>query len=216
MPKQFPSFEERRSNEEFPRMTDATQRLLWYIEGLLETNLVVTDQAVVRGGPREPYAQKVPEDVRRHPISEEPLMTPKISSITVHISELRDLPGDWEEYHRHAHPDYDFCVFEGNIDDSILIRCCGEDHPKEHEPLLVKASSKPYVTVHDYVAAVHPWVLSHRDEILRYYETIFYFNNARKAKWVVSYIALNSIKLEEETRLVGNSIASSCRGNPTT
>ncbi|GAB1310194.1 hypothetical protein MFIFM68171_00404 [Madurella fahalii] len=44
---------------------------------------------------------------------------------------------------------------------------CGETSPKDHKPLVVEALEKPYVTVHDFVTAVHQWLIAHREEILQ-------------------------------------------------
>ncbi|KHO11186.1 Ferric reductase, NAD binding protein [Metarhizium robertsii ARSEF 23] len=65
----------------------------------------------------------------------------------------RDNWGDlWEEPHEHAQPGDEGCGF-GPSDD--------EDDPGH----LLDASAKEYVTVHDYVSAVHPWSMSHFDVI---------------------------------------------------
>jgi hypothetical protein len=48
-----------------------------------------------------------------------------------------------------------------------ILRCCGEDRPKEFVPLTVRASTQPYVTVKDHVDAVHPWLMQRRDDVLK-------------------------------------------------
>ncbi|KAL0934975.1 uncharacterized protein CTRU02_209566 [Colletotrichum truncatum] len=42
-----------------------------------------------------------------------------------------------------------------------------DDKPPTFEPLVVTASSGDFVTVHDFVSAVHPWLTARRDLILR-------------------------------------------------
>jgi hypothetical protein len=63
------------------------------------------------------------------------------------------------------------------------LRCCGFDRPPEHEALVVRRASlssgngamgaagdvqgtEPYLTVHDYVSAVHAWLVDRWDDIL--------------------------------------------------
>ncbi|KAI4593888.1 hypothetical protein KJ359_008931 [Pestalotiopsis sp. 9143b] len=49
-----------------------------------------------------------------------------------------------------------------------LMRCCDEDRSSAQAPsIVVRSSGKPYVTIHDYVTAVHDWLQTHRDDILR-------------------------------------------------
>lgn len=49
-----------------------------------------------------------------------------------------------------------------------LMRCCDEDRPSAQAPsIVVRSSGKSYVTIHDYVTAVHDRLQTHRDDILR-------------------------------------------------
>ncbi len=48
----------------------------------------------------------------------------------------------------------------------MLLRCCNTQRPKPLPPLVVTASTQPFVTVHDYVTAVHPWLLEQKADIL--------------------------------------------------
>ncbi|KAK0621894.1 hypothetical protein B0T17DRAFT_535328 [Bombardia bombarda] len=60
--------------------------------------------------------------------------------------------------------------WEEDSDTEFLIRCCGEDRPlrKRGQKLAVtpSAGSESFVTVQDYVSAVHPWLMSLRGDIL--------------------------------------------------
>ena len=164
----LPSYEELRRNHVFPFNKRATGRLLWYVEGPLQENVFVLGEDSDPTGPREPYAQQlISNDIQWHAISKEPLPEPNISSITVRIYALDLYPDDWEDsHHRHMDCDSAMSVYEERGGKKTLIDCCGEHRPADHIPLLVKASSQPFITVHDYVTAVHPWILSLRHEIL--------------------------------------------------
>jgi hypothetical protein len=46
-----------------------------------------------------------------------------------------------------------------------LLRCCRADRPrKKGETLLVKATGA-FLTIHDYLSVVHPWLLRRREDI---------------------------------------------------
>ena len=56
---------------------------------------------------------------------------------------------------------------EGDEQREVLLRCCQVDRPrKKKASLLVKASGE-FLTIHDYVSAVHPWLLGLRGKILQ-------------------------------------------------
>ena len=58
------------------------------------------------------------------------------------------------------------CIFGEDEDgESLLLECYGEKRPKPPLSSVVMASEKPYVTVHDYLSVVHPWLLGLRGEI---------------------------------------------------
>ena len=149
-------------------MTKATRRLLWYFEGSLEDSIFVVDNQWDPSGPRQPYAQRSSTgEMVLHPISKEPLTDPKISSINVKSRDLRNYPDNWAESHRHADLGLDGGVFEFAEDGERgrLLECCGEARPQNHVPLRVEASTEPYVTVYDYVTAVHPWMMNLREKV---------------------------------------------------
>ncbi|RBR25678.1 uncharacterized protein FIESC28_01641 [Fusarium coffeatum] len=168
MSTRLPSYEELRRNHVFPFNRRATGRLLWYVEGPLQENVFVRVEDSGPTGPREPYAQQfITNDTQWHGISKEPLTEPSISSITVRIYALDLYPDDWEDsHHRHMDCDSAMSVYEKRGGKKTLIECCGEYRPADHVPLLIKASSQPFIPVHDYVTTVHPWILSFQDEIL--------------------------------------------------
>lgn len=186
---QLPTFEALRSAHQPARLTDAFLRLLWTLQGPLSTSIMVMAEKQNPDTPREAYFRQTLAGTTWHPVADEALTQPPVSSITVGVYHLDMWADDWEEHHRHAEPGGAGCVFgpvdgqeqeqesggggrdEGDDDDDeqILLRCCGEDRPKDHVPLVVTAppsSGRQHVTVHDYVSAVHPWLMAQRDEIL--------------------------------------------------
>ncbi|KAI7777445.1 hypothetical protein LA080_003540 [Diaporthe eres] len=180
----LPSFETllhaaRTGTGPLPRLTLNACRLFLTLQGPMNVSVFVLDADRNPDATREPYFQRVdPDETIWHPISREPLTQPKVSSILVSVDDLEDFPSVWLDGHEpHAEPDSDDCVFgrlgaegAGDAEDGDgeveLLRCCGTDLPREIPPLLVEAAEGPYVTVHDYVAAVHPWLLGLRGNIL--------------------------------------------------
>lgn len=175
----LPSYGDLRQAHQQPRHGDATGRLFWQIQGPLETNVFVLSDAKNPDSAREPYVQQSSNSISWHPISQESLTRPPVSSIIVEVDQLKSWEEDWLESHRHACPGDPGCTYRKIFDDEEdenegneeeeglkLIQCCETERPKETLPLEVRASTQPYVTVHDYVTAVHPWLLSLRQDIL--------------------------------------------------
>jgi hypothetical protein len=69
-------------------------------------------------------------------------------------------------------PDYDEEEDEEGEGDGAagghLLTCCGEERPrgKAVSVMVEAAASHGFVTVHDYVSTVHPWLMSMREDIL--------------------------------------------------
>lgn len=111
-----------------------------------------------------------------HPMSESSLTEPPISSITVTLDDLDTREEDWVLEHMRDDGSGDD-VWE-NVDDDEggdggdgrkLVRCCNEDRPYAPAPLTIQGSTdKGYVTIRDYVVAVHALLQSHRDEIVQH------------------------------------------------
>lgn len=183
-----PTYEALRSAHQAVRLTDAALRLLWTLPGPLSTSVIVMAERQDPDSPREAYFQQTLGGTSWHAISSEALTQPHVSSITVAVDVLQIWADEWEECHRHAEPGDEGCVFgqvspgqegergrdqEEDADDGeeeqVLLRCCGEDRPKMHTPLVVmppSSSGRQYITVHDYVSAVHPWLIAQWNDIL--------------------------------------------------
>jgi hypothetical protein len=118
-----------------------------------------------------------------------PLTNPKISSVTVHVYDFDRWEEEWVELHR-GHVDLDDAVPYPYYDDNdfeteplpdddpeeddegpryTLLKCCGLKRPRgKAHTLVVKptVSGNNFITVHDYLSAVHPWLMSLREDIL--------------------------------------------------
>lgn len=186
----FPSYEVLRAPRQAPRNSTDLLRLRWKSFGPLATSIRVAANA---GDQPSAHDQTYDQGATgHHPILASSLTQPPISSIRVTQVHLDDWEQEWVDEHL-PHADYDGAVWTGGgegvtvtgLDETAtedqedadqgddetgrrLMRRCDEDRPPARGPgLVVRASSKPYVTIHDYVTAVHAWLQTHRDDILR-------------------------------------------------
>ncbi|OIW29558.1 hypothetical protein CONLIGDRAFT_680401 [Coniochaeta ligniaria NRRL 30616] len=142
--------------------TRSAQRLRWVLDGPLETAIAVLKQPYHDPDTTpEPYCTLQGNELVWHAVTQAPYTEPKVSSVTVSVTEIDDWEYQWSELHyRHTDPP------DGDDDDEDEddwpSECCG-DHADTK--LVVKATGE-YVTVHDYVSAVHPWLLRKHDELL--------------------------------------------------
>ncbi|KAI1109755.1 hypothetical protein F5Y14DRAFT_431321 [Nemania sp. NC0429] len=183
---QLPSYEElRRAADPVPIYSPEADRIYWTLNGPLHSSIWFLSH-----GSLKPYAQGTDEsNLTWHPISQYPLTEPKISSITVSVSPLDDWEGDWLELHRrHADPDprSNYCESRwGPLPDYIyipdpdreeepegrglhLLECCGFPRPRHiKSSIVVKPSpGNEFITIHDYLSTVHPFLLESRQNIL--------------------------------------------------
>lgn len=207
-------------------MTPEFQRIFWKLQGPLEACVFVVQDWHNKDLPREPYAQHgISGNTIWHIDAQAPLTEPKIESITVRVSALENWQGDWVEWHRHAELDDENCVFgeldpelyryteDENADDNEddeeddeaepdLLRCCDTDRPTRAPRLVVKPSdtSKGYVTVHDYISAVHPWLMGLREDIIQA-DNIWEDRKPESYKQlVVNYNGLSTLMILDEER----------------
>lgn len=183
-----PTFEELRAARRPILQTPDARRIFWSLDGPLSTSIQVMEDSS-NPDSLEPYFRQTTGGTSLHPISELPLTDPKISSVTVHVYDFDRWEEEWEELHN-GHVDLDGAVpypyyndndfetqplsdDESEEDDEgpqhTLLKCCGLKRPsgKAHT-LVVKptVSGKNFITVHDYLSAVHPWLMSLREDIL--------------------------------------------------
>lgn len=171
-----PSFEEHVSSGQPVRLSQHMQRIRWKPFGPLADSIYVAENSSEPSSPQQPY-QTGPTSF--HPISASPLSEPPISSITVTQSDLEYWEEDWVEEHV-PHADDDQAVWidlppgtvreeEVDGDDGEgrkLMRCCGTSRPVVPPALTVRSTSQQFVTIHDYITAVHPWLQTIKGSIL--------------------------------------------------
>ncbi|OTA63180.1 hypothetical protein K449DRAFT_381678 [Hypoxylon sp. EC38] len=183
---QLSSFNELRAAHHPPKLSPEMRRVFWAVDGPLSESVWIMES---RNNPDflEPYFRGDGERQNWHPVSQAPLTEPKVSSITVHVDELEDWEDNWLNFHQdHSDPDAGNERFEdgkltvlwGELPDykegkdeegrpAHLLMCCGSTRPRGKEGgMVVKPTSEDFITVHDYLSTLHPWLLSHRDDIL--------------------------------------------------
>ncbi|KAI7775117.1 LysM domain-containing protein [Diaporthe eres] len=148
----------------------AAKRLFWPLDGVFPTALSVM-KTPRSADDLEPYFQQTPGGGICHEIAQLPMTKPKVLSIEVSIYDLEQWEWNWvnDEDRPYAAEAKEDGSWEDSSDTEFLIRCCGEDRPlrKRGQKLVVTpAASGYFVTVHDYVSAVHPWLMGLRSEIL--------------------------------------------------
>ena len=47
-----------------------------------------------------------------------------------------------------------------------MLECCGQKRPWAYDTQLEVTAQGEFLTVHDYVSAVHPWLMARRDTVL--------------------------------------------------
>jgi hypothetical protein len=104
----------------------------------------------------EPYYQQAIDGdaVTWHAVSRAPLTEPKISSVTVEVDPLELWEYNWLQQN------------EPFPDEPTGFGVVGEQPRDKEVRLEVKAAPGEFLTVHDYVSAVHPWLMGLRGDIL--------------------------------------------------
>ncbi|KAK7959852.1 uncharacterized protein PG986_004706 [Apiospora aurea] len=199
----FPSFEELFKTGQRPRLTPEAARLYWELQDPLADAVSVMRADWREKGyfQREPYiiihetmanaadgggGSAATTSTTPHPIAAAPLTEPKISSITVQIDALEI----WEDYW-------------SEVEHMYYV----EDRPMKNWKLTVEPSSNTgaeagFVTVDDYLSALHPWLMDLRstiicaDNLLHQWEPMArpgYYN-----KLMVNHEIMNHIWIEDE------------------
>jgi hypothetical protein len=178
-----PSFEVAYETHEQVMFTHDALRLYWTLNGPLTRAISVMDDKFYDPDvPLESYYLQTESTPSWSSIAQSPLTEPKISSVTVGVEQLDDWEDEWMELHRdHVIPDPHS---SGNADEKFgplvdfdpdsdeegpehLLRCCGSDRPRKQKASLTVNATGDFLTVHDYVSAVHPWLMSLREKILQ-------------------------------------------------
>jgi hypothetical protein len=106
-------------------------------------------------------------------IANDPATNPPMRRITVCQPDLERWEYDWadnHEWHAINNPCAAWQVFEkdGYMWRIKLLGCCGEIRPtiQEYHRLIVRATTRPFVTVKDFISMVRPWLLAIQEDIL--------------------------------------------------
>jgi hypothetical protein len=143
--------------------------LFWPLDGLTPE----TSGLAVMAGPTSPDARAPYYHAATgawHPVSQLPVSEPRVASITVRVSELQDWEGNWEDVHC-EHVAGEEVGIEGEAGGD---QCCGTARPVGMRDVSVVVTGTGggdgggggFVTVHDYVTVVHPWLMGLRSGIL--------------------------------------------------
>ncbi|KAH6658186.1 hypothetical protein BKA67DRAFT_689361 [Truncatella angustata] len=189
----YTSFKELRSDEVI--FSPATRRLFWPLDGVFLTAISV--MKIPRSPEDlEPYFQPDTGGSGSgtwHEISQLPVTEPKVSSVEASVYGLDQWESDciaWHGVHEGGEFDPEYVTYgdlsdedrpyakepkedgswEEEEDTKFLLRCCGEDRPPRKRGLklvVTPSAGNHFVTVHDWVSAVHPWLVSLRDDVLR-------------------------------------------------
>ncbi|KAF2968640.1 hypothetical protein GQX73_g4878 [Xylaria multiplex] len=211
----LPSYEEFRHAGQLPYHTPEADRVFWTLNGPLHSSVWIMSH-----GSLKPYAQETDEsNPTWHPISQCPLTEPKISTITVKVDNLDRWEDDWLEIHReHAPeleepeageyrygplPDYDPERDEESLSEERplhLLECCDTPRPRgKISTIVVKPSpGNEFVTIHDYLSTLHPFLLASREDILNIANMWDQGDRPAEAKLMVNHNSLRSLRISLE------------------
>ncbi|GKT43426.1 uncharacterized protein ColSpa_03607 [Colletotrichum spaethianum] len=142
------------SNETLLRPSPASRRLLWTLNGPLESAIqVAPDQYYKPGDVMEPYFRLSEVNIAPswHPVSRESLMVPQVPAVTVRIECLDDWEQLWVELNR-------YCLDTKNDPQ--------RPRAKDVQLEVTKTAGSEFLTIHEYVSAVHPWLMGMRERLL--------------------------------------------------
>ena len=169
------------------------ERIFWPLDGVFPTAISVM-KTLKSTDALEPYfggdtsgsGSDSDSNGTWHAISQLSLTEPEISSITVSVMDFEHWEETWLDWHREhlEEPSRQFVLDEDNPkmrmiedgwetdsdDEGDLVTCCNEERPvaKQAVKLVVNpAAGREFVTIHDYLSAVHPWLISLRGEIMK-------------------------------------------------
>ncbi|WPH03970.1 Hypothetical protein R9X50_00685300 [Acrodontium crateriforme] len=223
----YPSFKDTRKARDCAFSDDAL-RLYWPLEDVFPSAIsVFSDEQTP--GELEPFFQPVSDGSGSgtwHEIAKLPITTSKVSSIVAELHGLDQWEPDWVAWHE-CHDSAEFTTYgdlsdedrpyakeqkedgswEEDSDTEFLIRCCGEERPLyKRGPFRLKITpsfGNDFVNIYDYVSAVHPWLMSLRDDFLRYATVArpgYYVRSVHNTKWMIGEGPDHEIFTEETWR----------------
>ncbi|KAE9375504.1 hypothetical protein N431DRAFT_403125 [Stipitochalara longipes BDJ] len=219
----YSSYRELRSNLLPVKLSDAAKRLFWPLDGVFPTAISVM-KTPRSPDSLDPYFQ--PDAVGSgsgsgtwHEISQLPVTDPKVSSVEVSVYDLESWRNRWLEQHR-EHIEGEYVTYgdlndderpypsemkeeggwESDSDTPYLVRCCGEDRPHNEVARLVitPSTDNHFVTVQDYVSAVHPWLMSLREDILQARKVVYGYLSLMSTEFMATGSGPDCIRIEEK------------------
>ncbi|KAL8305850.1 hypothetical protein RB597_003468 [Gaeumannomyces tritici] len=145
-------------------LSAAGRRLYWTLQGplpLASSVVSVMPENLNPDAPHEPYyLGQTPADAGTaeawHPISQEPITERPVASLSVMEANLKHWRDGW--YDTYIEPNDD--LYPSDQEEF-------EGMPPKFDPVVVTASNGQFVTIHDYLSTVHPWLVERRLLILR-------------------------------------------------
>lgn len=180
----LPSYEERARVQD-PVLVSADARCIrWTLNSPLEAAISVAGDysfdpdEVPKPYYRSPYGDD--KEPTWHPFSQSPLTEPKVSSLRLHVDPLDDWDYYWMENHEgHTDPAgtydpaqvlygplVDADEYEKRDGDKHLLLCCGMERRRGKKTDVVVKATGNFVTIHDFISVVHPYLMARRDEDL--------------------------------------------------
>lgn len=191
------------------KSSNAGDRIFWTLDGPLTTAISIMKDSHSPDS-LEPYFQPTPDGGGTwHPASKLPVSEPKVSSITVRVDELETWEWNWKDcHHDHSEVGYesrgvkygvleDYDPDEDSEREEHLLMCCGEARPRKKAGIVVTAaaSGKGFVTVHDYLSTIHPWLMTLREDIVKAGNV---WDDGFGTEFLVNYNRLDCLMMDEK------------------
>lgn len=158
----YPSFEERYDKRERVIFNDAFNRLYWPLDGSFPDAFRVMRTQRSANEVTEPLRQA---DGTWHEVALLAITEPKVSSIVAKLPMLDEYEGGWVSKHRELCENGEYEPFEdremnddGNwekgSESAYLIRCCGQDRPRNksgRKVTVLPSEGSDFVTIRDYL-----------------------------------------------------------------
>lgn len=157
------------------RASKFSKRLFWTLNGPLESSIqVLPSQYYERKTVMEPYYRPATVDTPAswHPVSQENIYTTAEQTTTVQIQTFESFNMHWNEVNwddsggrltpfYEADPNFDPRL---DLNPDLGIPIC-PIFPSDYT--LTVTTAGDYLTIHEYVSAVHPWLMSIRETLLQ-------------------------------------------------
>lgn len=145
----YPSYETLRAAQKWVRLApNSGQLLFWTLNAPLKQAISVMTSPSSPEGPLEPYYNQ--GDDSWHSISRLSITQPKISAVTVRVYQL----DEWDAAENEDQDnDEDEKVWVGREEFGVTVKPTA-------------AGDEAFVTVHDFLEVVHPWLMKLRKDIL--------------------------------------------------